>query len=447
MPETTPKETPQTAGWTFDGYHRVPRPMRLEPAPVALDILFLYSRPPLPMTRGDELTVSHLLAFLAARGHRVDFVSLKGKGEQLRPEHQRWLEAQCRSVRFIEQSRLAALWQGGLGVLRGWPFQIGYLFVPAQLAAARELAAERRHDLAYAYQVRCTETLRAVGGLVPARVLALQLSQTLNTRRLAENAPRLIERLFYRFESWRMAAYEARIWQIAHRTVLIGEKDREAIEAACRQHGQPVIDNVVFGPHGVDVERFAPRPEAEEVDVVVMSGVMRYAPNAAAALWFLKEVWPAIRAARPTARFFLVGRDPTPALLAHHGKDGVEVTGTVDEPADWIARAAVCVVPIRAAAGLQNKLLEALAMGKAVVATPEANEGIQAVPDRDLWLAEAPEAFAAAVLDLLADAPRRRALGAAGRAFIEATWTWEAPFLTLEKSFLALHGDRGALAA
>ena len=273
-------------------------------------------------------------------------------------------------------------------------------------------------------------------------VLALQVSQTLNTRRLAENAAHLIERLFYRFESWRMAAYEARIWQIADRTVLIGEKDRETVEEACRQHGQPVIDNVVFGPHGVDVERFRPRPEAEEPDVVVMSGVMCVATNVAAALWFLSRVWPIIRAARPDARFFLVGRDPTPALLAHHGKNGVEITGTVDEPADWIARATVCVVPIRAAAGLQNKLLEALAMGKAVVATPEANEGIQAAAGRDLLLVGPPEAFAATVLDLLADAPRRRALGKGGRDFIEAKWTWEAPFLILEQSFLALRDER-----
>lgn len=447
MPETSAEGTQEARGWTFGGYHRVPRPMRLEPAPVALDILFLYTRPPLPMTRGDELTVSHLLAFFAARGHRVDFVSLKGKGERLRPEHQRWLEAHCRSVRLVEQSQLAAFWQGGLGVLRGWPFQIGYFYAPAQLAAIRALAAERHYDVAYAYGIRTAEALRHADGRIGARVLALQVSQSLNTRRLAENATRLVDRLFYRFERRRTTAYEARIWQTVHRTVLIGEKDREAIEAACREHGQPVIDNVVFGPHGVDVERFAPRPEAEEADVVVMSGVMRYAPNVAAALWFLTRVWPTIRAARPSARFFLVGRDPTPALLAHDGKDGVEVTGTVDEPADWIARATVCVVPIRAAAGLQNKLLEALAMGKAVVATPEANEGIQAVPDRDLRLAEAPAAFAAAVLDLLADAPRRRALGAAGRAFIEATWTWEAPFLILEQNLLALRRDQDVLAA
>jgi glycosyltransferase involved in cell wall biosynthesis len=410
--------------------------MRLGPAPRRLDILFIYSRPPLPMTRGDELTVAHLLEFLAARGHRVDFVTLLAKGEKLRPEHRQWLEARCRSIRLIEHGKLAALWQGVVGWLRGWPFQIGYLRVPEQLSAVREVAAGRRYDLAYVYYIRSAEALRGLERLVPVRFLALQLSQTLNTERLAANAAHFWERLFYRAESRRMGAYESRIWQIADRTVLIGIKDREAIEAACRRHGQPLIDNVVFGPHGVDTERFRPRPEAEEADVVVMSGVMRYAPNVEAALWFLTRVWPAVRAARPAARFFLVGRDPVPALLAHDGRDGITVTGTVDEPADWITRAAVCVAPIRSAAGLQNKLLEALAMGKAVVATPEANEGIQAPADEALLIARKPGAFAGAVLGLLGDVGRRRALGLAGRAFVEARWTWEGPFLGLEEAFL-----------
>jgi glycosyltransferase involved in cell wall biosynthesis len=424
--------------WRFDGYDRVPRPMRLGPAPRHLDILFIYSRPPLPMSRGDELTVAHLLEFLSARGHRVDLVTLLAKEQRLRPEHRQWLETRCRSVRLVEQGRLAALWQGIAGWLRGWPFQIGYLLVPEQLRAVREMAAIRRYDLAYAYYIRSAEALRGLEGLVTARVLALQLSQTLNTERLAANAARSWERLFYRVESRRMAAYEARIWQTADRTVLIGAKDVEAIETACRQHGQPVIDNVVLGPHGVDIARFKPRPEAEEANTVVMSGVMRYAPNVEAALWFLTQVWPRIRGAKPAARFFLVGRDPTPALLAHDGRDGVTVTGTVDEPADWIARGTVCVAPIRAAAGLQNKLLEALAMGKAVVATPEANEGIQALAGEALLLAREPASFAAAVLELLGDANRRRALGLVGRAFVEARWTWEAPFLALEQHFAAL---------
>jgi glycosyltransferase involved in cell wall biosynthesis len=170
---------------------------------------------------------------------------------------------------------------------------------------------------------------------------------------------------------------------------------------------------------------------------VLMSGVMRYAPNVEAARWFVAEVWPEIRKRRPTARFILVGRDPTPAIQSLNGRDGITVTGTVDEPADWIARAEVCVAPIRAAAGLQNKILEAMAMAKAVVATPEANEGIAATADRDLLVADGARAFADAVLGLLDDAERRAALGDRARDFVEAEWTWEGPFLKLEAAFLA----------
>jgi polysaccharide biosynthesis protein PslH len=430
---------PVAGGFPRDGYHRVPRPMRLAPAPRPLKILFLYSRPPLPMTRGDELTVSHLLEFLHARGHVVDFVSLAEPGCRLRPEHAAWLQSRCRRVELILHSLKRSLPRAAAGWLGGRPFQIGLLLSPPQLARVRELVAGERYDLAYAYYIRSAEALRAAHGADPALVtfMALQLSQTLNTERLARTAATPWDRLFYRFETRRMAGYEARLWRDVTRTVLIGEKDKAAIAAACRVEGLPEIDNVVWGPHGVDVERFRPRPEAEEADTVIMSGVMRYAPNVEAALWFAREVWPLVRVRRPQARFFLVGRDPAPALQALDGQNGIVVTGTVEEPADWIARAAVCVTPIRAAAGLQNKLLEAMAMAKAVVATPEANEGIGAPVDEALLLAREPGSFAQAVLALLADPARRDRLGKAARTFVEAKWTWEGPFLELEQAFLA----------
>lgn len=423
----------------LEGYHRVPRPMRLDPAPRRLRILFLYSRPPLPMTRGDELTVAHLLEFLHARGHEVDFVTLTEPGQPLRPEHMAWLESRCRRVVLVPHSLKRSLGRAAQGWLRGWPFQIGLLLSPGQLEAVRGLVAQNRYDMAYAYYIRSAEALRAAVRARPGLVsfMALQLSQTLNTERLARTAAKAWERLFYRFETGRMGDYEARLWRDVSRTVLIGEKDKAAIAAACKARGLPEIDNVVWGPHGVDVARFRPRPETEEADTVVMSGVMRYAPNVEAALWFVQEVWPLLRRRRPAARFFLVGRDPVPALQALDGKDGITVTGTVEEPADWIARAAVCVAPIRAAAGLQNKLLEAMAMAKAVVATPVANEGIRAPEDTALCLAETPAAFAAAVDRLLADPARRQAMGQAARRFVEEKWTWEGPFLELEQAFLA----------
>ncbi len=420
----------------------------LDPAPRPLSILFLYSRPPLPMTRGDELTVAHLLEFLHARGHRVDFVTLLPGGRKLAPEHRAWLESRTRDLFLLDHPWPSGFLRALRGWLRGLPFQIGLLENPEQCALAARLARERGYDLAYAYYIRSAEALKRAAPHVGASFLALQLSQTLNTARLAKTAASFPERAFYRIENARIARYEARIWRHFTRTVLIGRKDLEAIREACRRFGEPEIDNVVFGPHGVDVERFRPPdPAAVEPDLVLMSGVMRYAPNVEAALWFLREVWPRIRTRRPDLRFVLVGRDPVAALRAFDGRDGVKVTGTVPDPARWIARAAVCVAPVRAAAGLQNKLLEYMATARPVVATPEANEGIGARDGIELRLAGEPAAFADAVLELLAHPAEGRRLGEAARRFVERHWTWEGPFLALERAFYAALEERAQRAA
>lgn len=446
-PEPAPEETDRPSATDaamgedpdppLEGYHRVPRPMRPGPAPRRLDILFLYSRPPLPMTRGDELTVAHLLEFLHARGHAVDLITLAPPGYTLRREHEAWLKSRCRTFALVPVGRVESALRAVLGLFRGWPLQIGLLWSRAQMRRAEAAVTGRTYDLAYAYYIRSAEVLHAVKERVPVSFLALQLAQTLNTERLSKTAHGRLERLFYRFETRAMARYEAKVWRGVSRTVLIGPRDLEAIRTVCRRHGTGEIDNHVFGPHGVDVTQFRPRdPALVEEATLVMSGVMRYAPNVEAATWFAGHVWPRLRRERPRARLCLVGRDPAPALLALDGKDGVTVTGTVEDPADWIARATVSIAPIRAAAGLQNKLLEAMAMGKAVVATTVANEGIGAVPGRDLLLADEPEAMTRAILSLLDDEARRAELGAAGRRFVEEHWTWEGPFLQLEQAML-----------
>jgi len=420
------------------GVMRLPRAMTVPPAPRPLRILFVYSRLPLPMTRGDELTVSHLLEFLHARGHEVDLFTLDA-GQGLAPAHHAWLLSRCRRLTILPQPRLRSAIAALCGLVAGRPLQIGWFRNPDQLRAIADALAREPYDVAYAYYIRSAETLRGVRqGHGPVTFLALQLSQYLNTKRLARTTRSPLQRLLFGVESRLIRRYEARIWRDFTRTVLIGPSDLAAVRTACREEGVAEIDNVVFGPHGVDVERFAPRPGvAVEPGSIVFSGAMRYPPNAQAVLWFAEEVWPKVRAGRPDAKLHIVGRDPPPAVTALAGKDGIEVTGTVPDPADWMARAAVCIAPIRAAAGLQNKLLEYLATGKAVVATAAANEGIGAMPGRDLLIEDDPAAIADAVLTLLADPARAQALGEAGRAFVVARWTWEAHFLDLEKAFLA----------
>jgi glycosyltransferase involved in cell wall biosynthesis len=146
--------------------------------------------------------------------------------------------------------------------------------------------------------------------------------------------------------------------------------------------------------------------------------------------------------ARPDARLLIVGRSPGTAVRRLGRVQGVEVVGDVPELVPFLSRATVCVNPVRACAGQQNKLLEYMAMAKAIVATSFANEGVGAREGRELLLANEPRAFADRVLLLLDDAQRRTELGAAARAFVAARWSWEALFLKLERSFYDALDDR-----
>ena len=203
---------------------------------------------------------------------------------------------------------------------------------------------------------------------------------------------------------------------------------------------------VVFGPHGVDVDRFAPKTDIEEEPfTLVFNGVLRTYTNVHAITWFAENVWPLIREKETRAQLLIIGRDPRPEVVALGDLDGVTVTGEVPDPADYIVHAAVCVNPVQVGAGMQNKLIEFMAMQKAVVATSVANEGIRATPDDHLVIADDARAFADAVLALLADPARRAALAEAARRYILEHWTWEAHFLTLEAAMIDAQRDSASV--
>lgn len=422
----------------------LPKEMEVEPAPQKLRIAVVYSRLPFPMMRGDQLTVAHLLNFLAARGHTIDFFTL-GSGGTLSDVQTAWLHRICRTVRIYPHGLLPKAFGAIRGLFRKLPLQVGIFYHAGQCCDIRHGIERGEYDIVYIYYLRSAEVIPGGPFLhkaiaqprhPTATFLAMQLSQTLNTRRIVENQKGLLRKTLYRIELHLLCEYEAHIWSRFTRTVLIGPRDVEAVRETCRSHDAPEIDNWTYGAHGTDVNRYRPADASEIVsERVVFSGSMSYQPNVQAALWFVGNCWPTVRTQFPDAELVLQGRDPLPRIKMLNGKNGIVVTGTVPDVGAMIRSASVCINPVLAAGGMQNKLLEYLACGKAVVATSIANEGIRATPDQHLLIADQPEGFSEAVVALLRDEVMRTKLGQAGRRFVENHWTWEAHFLKLEANF------------
>jgi sugar transferase (PEP-CTERM/EpsH1 system associated) len=176
--------------------------------------------------------------------------------------------------------------------------------------------------------------------------------------------------------------------------------------------------------NGVDLDYFHPTPPAAEPSCVFV-GALDYRPNVDGIAWFCSEVWPRLRGRRPDARLFVVGRRPAGPVQRLAAVPGVEVVGAVPDVRPWLARSAAAVAPLRIARGVQNKVLEALAMAKAVVASPPSLRGLAAEPGRHLLAASSPDEWLMHLERLLEDAPLRKRLGAAGRAFVEGRHCWE----------------------
>jgi glycosyltransferase involved in cell wall biosynthesis len=225
-------------------------------------------------------------------------------------------------------------------------------------------------------------------------------------------------RAFLAREAVKLAAAERRIPPRFDLNIVMSENDRSALAAAAPDARSTVV------PNGVDTDYFTPAPD-RETPALIYGGGMNMFANRDAVMHFLAEVWPTITAARPDVRFFAVGQDPPRELVAMAERDPrIVVTGYVPDIREFIAQAAVYVVPLRVGGGTRLKVLDAMAMGKAMVSTSLGCEGIGVTSGDHLLVADSPQAFADATLALLADPQRRMTLGRAARALVEREYSW-----------------------
>ena len=231
-------------------------------------------------------------------------------------------------------------------------------------------------------------------------------------RRQAANATGIswAWRWLLRVEARRMEQFERRAIQRAAHVVAVSRQDAASIAEIGGHHRVTAIST------GVDLESFQPRPaSASEEPLVMFTGLMSYLPNVDAVGYFVRDTWPRVLAAVPSARFRIVGRSPH-RRVRDLASDTIEVTGAVDSIASHLAEASVVVVPLRAGGGTRLKIYEAMAMAKPVVSTRLGAEGLAVRDGEDIILADDPATFANAVVRLLTDASARSSLGTAAAA-------------------------------
>ncbi|HWV38906.1 MAG TPA: glycosyltransferase family 4 protein [Vulgatibacter sp.] len=407
--------------------------------PSALKLLFVSSFPASPATFGAQRRLEGLMRSLASR-NRVSFVGL------CPPDFDRDVayramreycdevvlvpcrEAAGRSKRISQLRSLGStksyerryMNQPGLQreldrILRARPFDVVSVETPF-MAFSRFRSAPPGHPPPHV--------------IVDAHNVEFDLA-----RQYGEMSTGLSRRVYHALNWRKLRREELRAWRMVDGVAFTSPDD----EARARAFYPEIRSAVV--PNGVDTEQFRPRNAAPDArPTLLFFGTMNYFPNLDAVRWLLGDIWPRIAKRSPDVRLKIIGSHPPPDVLAQHGPD-VEIAGLVDDLQRHLAEATAIIVPLRIGGGTRLKILESLAMGKAIVSTALGAEGIALEAERHILIADDPEAFSSAALRLLEDPALAHRLGDAGRKVVETTYSWAAIAERMEGFLRELRGS------
>jgi polysaccharide biosynthesis protein PslH len=388
-------------------------------------VLFLCHRLPYPPNKGDKVRSYHLLKHLVAR-HEVHLGTFVDDPDD--EQHLAAVRGLCASLCAVtlrpRLARVASL----AGLFEGKALTLAYYRSPALHRWVRALAQPKALDACLVFSSAMGPYAEGLGVPILTDLVDVD-SAKWREYAAARRAP---ASWLYHREARELLAYERQLAKAAQRCFLSTEKEAEMFRRLAPESAAKVqaIGN------GVDFDFFdpavpRPSPFADHETPIVFTGAMDYWPNVDAVTWFAAEVLPRLRAARPNLRLHIVGRSPAAEVRALAG-EAVAVSGTVPDVRPYLQHAAVVVAPLRLARGIQNKVLEAMAMARPVVAAQSCVEAIDAEPGVHLLPAASADDYVHHIQALLADPLLAQRVGSAGRQRVRAVYAWDARLAGLD---------------
>jgi len=392
-------------------------------------LLFLAHRMPYPPNKGDKVRSYHFLKHLAAR-HRLFLGTFIDDPDDW--QHVDAMRALCADVHveaLVPRTKRAL---SVMGLVTGEALSLPYFRSAALQRWVDATLRRERIARAFAYSSPMAQYILGRPGL---RCIVDFVD--MDSAKWTEYARRRSWPVsaVYRREGERLFAYECAAAARADATLFVTEEEAELFRTSAPGNAS----RVVALRNGVNSDYFSPAhefrsPYAQGERAVVFTGAMDYWPNVDAVSWFAGEVFPRIRSSVPAARFYIVGMNPSPAVQALANDPSIQVTGRVEDVRPYLRHASVVVAPLRVARGIQNKMLEAMAMARPIVATTAAAAGLAGRRGVEFQAADDAGSFAAKVCDLI-DSPRAEGMGRLARERVLRDYTWAASQRRLDGLF------------
>lgn len=375
-----------------------------------MKIAIILSRFPYPLEKGDKLRAYHFIRMLG-KEHDITLYALSDRA--VTEDDISSIAPFCKDIHIYYTSRLAISFGLVRAFFKSLPFQAGYFYNSKAKRAIRKNILENSPDIVMCQLVRVAEY---VIGLPFKKVIDYQDALSMNMCRRSV-ASKGITGLLFRWEYRKLRNFERRVFDKFDKKIIISIPDKQAIE-------HELNEKIMVVPNGVDYNYFSPQPDRKKVYDIVFTGNMGYGPNVEGAKWLAKRIIPEVKKVLPDIKVLIAGASPALSVKALAG-DNITITGWLPDIRDAYSTSKVFVAPMATGSGLQNKLLEAMAMRLPCITTPLANASLQAEHKKEALIADSTEEIANALITLLQNVDLADEIADNGYKMVRERYCWD----------------------